>query len=56
VRGFLNHGANVNTAIKKDYTPLHVAGGNGHIEVVRELLYHGANVNISNKKGFLLCM
>ena len=41
--------ANVTTPNKKKCTPLHVAGLNGHIEVVRELLNHGANVNAAKK-------
>jgi serine/threonine-protein phosphatase 6 regulatory ankyrin repeat subunit B len=33
------------------FTPLHVAGLKGYIEVVRELLNNGANVNTANKRG-----
>ena len=44
----LKHGANGNTANKRDDTPLYIAGGNGYVEVVRELLNHGANVNNAN--------
>ena len=34
VRELLNHGANGNTANKRDDTPLYIAGGNGYVEVV----------------------
>jgi len=40
----------MNTAVE-GFTPLHVAGQEGHVEVVRELLNHGANVNTAKKDG-----
>ena len=39
----LSHGVDVNTAGEHNYTPLHNAIEQGHIEVVRYLLNHGAN-------------
>ena len=48
VRELLKNGANVNIANKCGDTPLYIAGGNRHVEVVRELLNHGANVNNAN--------
>jgi ankyrin repeat protein len=40
----LNHDANVNTENTGDFTAPHVAGGNGHVEVVRDLRNHGINL------------
>jgi len=52
LRELLKHGANVNTAKKDGDTRLHIAGGDGHVEVVRVLLNYGAKVNTANKGGF----
>ena len=52
LRELLNHGSNINTANKFGFTPLHIAGIKGHIELVRELLNHGANVNNTDEDVF----
>ena len=52
VQELLNNGANVNTADTDSCNPLHIAGQEGHVEVVRELLKHGANVKPTNKGSF----
>jgi ankyrin repeat protein len=54
LRELLKHGANVNTAKKDGDTPLHIAGGDGHVEVLRELLNYGTKVNTENKGHFLV--
>ena len=54
----------MNTADEDGVTSLHIAGYNGHVEVVRELLNHGAKVdkskeasqtfiNLAVEKGYL---
>jgi len=39
------------TVFIDNFTPLHIAGLKGYVEVVREVLNNGANVNTANKCG-----
>ncbi|XP_061444870.1 ankyrin repeat and SOCS box protein 16 [Rhineura floridana] len=52
VKRLLESGANVQTAGRKNHTPLHNACSNCHIRIVELLLQHGAEVNVSNCAGY----
>ncbi len=52
VKELLKDGADINTASKNGYTPLHRAAQNGHLEVTKHLIEHGADpkaTSIDNK-------
>jgi cytohesin len=48
----LDAGAEKNSACKNGFTPLHMAVGDAHLEVVRVLLDAGAEKNSACKNGF----
>jgi ankyrin repeat protein len=45
----LNHGVDVNTRCKDDWTPLHLASYFGNVEIVRLLLDHGADLDAATR-------
>ena len=47
----LQHGADVHAQDKEKWTPLHIAAGNGHTEVVELLLEKGADINAKDEYG-----
>jgi ankyrin len=51
VKECLGRGADVNEAATGNYTALHGASENGHLDVVRILLLHGAKVNARTDGG-----
>lgn len=48
----IDRGVDVNAKTDDDFTPLHVAAQEGHVEVVKFLLDGDANVNFKNKHGW----
>jgi ankyrin repeat protein len=50
VRSLLKAGAIVNVQDRRGWTPLMVAAGGGHVEVVRLLLGRGANISLVNEQ------
>jgi len=51
VRHLLRSGADPNTSDSGGWTPLHLAAGLGHADVVRLLLGHGARTEARNRVG-----
>ena len=51
VRNLLRSGADPNTSDSGGWTPLHLAAGLGHADVVRLLLGHGARTEARNRVG-----
>ncbi len=47
----INNNTNINIKNEKGNTALHIAAGNGYIDIVEKLLIHGANKNIKNNNG-----
>lgn len=45
------NGADVNAQDFEDYTPLHNAAWNGHLEIVKTLVNQGANINLASYDG-----
>jgi ankyrin repeat protein len=55
VRRLLSVGADVNAKGSGDWTPLHWACYNVHLQVVKKLLDHGADMNAKDNNGNTLC-
>ena len=51
VKGLIQAGGQVNRQDGKGATPLHVASGHGHVEVITALLAAGADKTIKNEDG-----
>jgi ankyrin repeat protein len=51
VKDLLARGADPN-AIRLGTTPLHIAAGHGHFDIVKILVENGANVNVKDLMGF----
>jgi len=56
VRGFLDHGADINSADNTGRTTLIEAVFGGHLDTVHELLKRGANVNAQDADGWTALM
>jgi ankyrin repeat protein len=51
VRFLVEHGANKDQATNDGATPLLVAAGRGHLDIVRFLVEHGANKDQATNDG-----
>ena len=51
MRLLLEHEADVNAPNSKSITPLHLAAGNGHVEMVELLIDYDANISPKNDDG-----
>jgi hypothetical protein len=56
VRWLIEHGANVNSETRANYTPLHQAAQQGHNHVVRFLLENGASPNTKTAVNLQICI
>jgi ankyrin repeat protein len=50
-RVLLTAGANPDQKDLRSWTPLHIAGGRGNLQMISVLLEHGADPTIVNRRG-----